>query len=685
MRKKELKIDLVYLWVNGNDEQWQKEKLNWQKKMGIETGDEVNPCRFIDNEELRYSLRSIERNAPWINKIFIVTNGQVPSWLDTSHPKIKIITHDQIMPKDVLPTFNSNAISTSIINIPGLSEHFLYSNDDCFISKPVKPSFFFNEKGIPIIRLIKHHWSEEQINSRIYENNVVYSANLIAEKYGKYMAFTSIHNIMPFRKSNIRKCIAEFKEEFDNTMHCRFRAKNHLMFTIVHFYSIVNNLGILKLTKGNDVATVVNISTYNNMLSKVKKDNPYLFCLNDNENVLDDNRQRVKGFLSELFPGAQNWEKQKEFQIEPVFPDENSINLLFSLDDKFVKYFAVTLQSVIDHALPDKKYDIIVMESDITSKNKEKILKILPDNFKLRFIDITTYIHDNYPEFKMYTKRHWGISMFYRIFCPLIMRQYKKVLYLDSDMCVNYDVSGLFEMDDNGYEICAVVGTSTPILDKFPTIKKHMIDVLKLQNPRNYFNSGLIMWNIENIDKVSYDERFRAVCNTQGLLFPDQDILNMIFEGRVNLLHNKWNYIYGSCEWNPNYLNIISGEYKKKFMEARENPYIIHYTTARKPWNYPYGEFADIWWSYAQKTPFYEEILFNNLKTLGCNKPANRWFVHKNIIHFLNLPLIKIRRDPNSCRAYLFKVIPLYKITYRKDKTTFKLFNFIPLFKICSI
>ena len=341
MKPKQLKIDLVYLWVNGNDEKWQKEKLKWQQKMGIESGDEVNPCRFIDNEELRYSLRSIEQNAPWINKIFIVTNGQIPSWLDTSHPKIQIITHDQIMPKDALPTFNSNAISTSIINIPDLSEHFLYSNDDCFIAKPVEPDFFFNKKGLPIIRLMKHNWSDEQINSRIYENNVVYSAKLISEKFGKYKPYTSIHNIMPFKKRNIKKCIAEFKEEFESTLHCRFRAKNHLMFTIVHFYSVVNKLGILKVTQKNDVAAVINISSNANMHNLIEKANPYLFCLNDDENVLQDNRQRVKNFLANIFPVVQKWEKQQDLQIEPVFPNEDSINIVLCPDNNFVKYFLV--------------------------------------------------------------------------------------------------------------------------------------------------------------------------------------------------------------------------------------------------------------------------------------------------------------------------------------------------------
>ena len=102
-------IDIVYTWVDGNDKEWQKEKSFWQQKLGIE-GDNANDCRFIDNQELKYSLRSVAKYAPWINHIFIITNGQIPTWLDTNHPKITIVNHKEIMPKEALPTFNSEAI-----------------------------------------------------------------------------------------------------------------------------------------------------------------------------------------------------------------------------------------------------------------------------------------------------------------------------------------------------------------------------------------------------------------------------------------------------------------------------------------------------------------------------------------------------------------------------------------------
>eukprot|EP00005_Dracoamoeba_jomungandri_P005828 CAMPEP_0174259562 /NCGR_PEP_ID=MMETSP0439-20130205/8370_1 /TAXON_ID=0 /ORGANISM="Stereomyxa ramosa, Strain Chinc5" /LENGTH=818 /DNA_ID=CAMNT_0015343499 /DNA_START=269 /DNA_END=2722 /DNA_ORIENTATION=- len=102
--------------------------------------------RFVDNEELRYSLRSVEKFAPWARKIYIVTNGQIPYWLDLSHPRIEIITHEMIFPnKSHLPTFSSPAIECHLHRIPGLSNKFLYLNDDTMFGLPIWPSDFYDE------------------------------------------------------------------------------------------------------------------------------------------------------------------------------------------------------------------------------------------------------------------------------------------------------------------------------------------------------------------------------------------------------------------------------------------------------------------------------------------------------------------------------------------------------------
>uniref|UniRef100_T1IXU8 LNR domain-containing protein n=1 Tax=Strigamia maritima TaxID=126957 RepID=T1IXU8_STRMM len=111
--------------------------------------EDVSTSRFQDNEELRYSLRSLEKFAPWVRQIFIVTNGQIPSWLNLENPRVTVVSHDELYPdKSHLPTFSSPSIETHLHQIPGLSKKFLYLNDDVVFGKPVWPEdFYTSTKG----------------------------------------------------------------------------------------------------------------------------------------------------------------------------------------------------------------------------------------------------------------------------------------------------------------------------------------------------------------------------------------------------------------------------------------------------------------------------------------------------------------------------------------------------------
>lgn len=101
--------------------------------------------RFRDNSELKYSLRSLFKYAGWVRKVFIVTNGQIPNWLDLRHPRIEIVPHSRIFPDaSHLPTFSSPAIESHLHEIPGLSKFFLYFNDDTMLGNYVTPDDFYS-------------------------------------------------------------------------------------------------------------------------------------------------------------------------------------------------------------------------------------------------------------------------------------------------------------------------------------------------------------------------------------------------------------------------------------------------------------------------------------------------------------------------------------------------------------
>lgn len=633
--KKDLKIDLVYLWVNGNDPKWQEEKEYWQKKLNIPTGDSTNNCRFIDNQELKYSLRSVEMNAPWINKIFIITNGQVPDWLDTSHPKIKIVTHSQIMLPDTLPTFNSEAIETCIANIPELSEYFLFANDDCFINKPVEPSFFFNNNSQPIVRLVKQHWQPEEIEQKLYLNNVIFSMNLIKKCYGVEYKYESAHNIDAYRKSYLIKCRETFQKEFENTCYCKFRTKNSAQRTIYSFWMLANRLGKLKECKRkNKDALYLTLSTTNQMRKTIKSRNPYLVCINDEEQTSPDNRMKLKNFLAELYPCRQPWEKQQDFQIEPAFKFQRAIPIVFAPDNTYSKYFGVALQSLIDNSMNYENYDIIVFDSDISERNKEILTNMLPSNFSLRFFDINTFISDYIGPINLKEMQYWSCSMYYRIFIPVVMKKYKKVLYCDSDICFNKPIQEMFDIDFEDKKLLSVIDTASPVLHLYKSRKQHICGELGLQNPDRYFNSGILMFNNEKINSEDYINRFKNILQTKTLLFPDQDILNILFDGQTTLISCKYNYQYGVKIFNQNYVNIIIGDYKKDYIEAGKKPVIIHYTSSRKPWHSHKEDLAEIFWYYARRCPFYEEILYTDLKAKSISEETIKNLNLKSKIYF---------------------------------------------------
>jgi hypothetical protein len=160
-------IDAVYTWVNGSDPAWLADMARWRaREAGLPYTDDgdgggedagagaggngsssTTPAstanRYRDNDELRYSLRSLEKYAPWLRRVVLVTNGQVPAWLDVTHPRLAVVTHADIFPnRSHLPVFSSPAIEVHLHRIPGLSRRFVYFNDDVLLGSDVWPDDF---------------------------------------------------------------------------------------------------------------------------------------------------------------------------------------------------------------------------------------------------------------------------------------------------------------------------------------------------------------------------------------------------------------------------------------------------------------------------------------------------------------------------------------------------------------
>lgn len=138
-------IDFVVLWVDGSDPEWLEEKRKYQ---GAVIDDSNAPNRFRDWGLMPYWFRAVEKFTPWVRKVHFVTCGHVPAWLNLDHPKLNHVRHSDYIPKEYLPTFSANTIEMNVHRIPGLADHFVFFNDDMFITRRMDEQAFF-KNGLP--------------------------------------------------------------------------------------------------------------------------------------------------------------------------------------------------------------------------------------------------------------------------------------------------------------------------------------------------------------------------------------------------------------------------------------------------------------------------------------------------------------------------------------------------------
>ncbi len=336
--KPDTKIDIVYLWVDDTDKKWCKEKDKWLNIIRGEKSvyqDAAIDARWRDNGELKYSMRSVDKFAPWVNHIYIVTGfGQIPKWLNTKHPKITIIPHETIMPNDSLPTFNATAIEMCIPNIPGLSEHFLLINDDMFFNRPLTPDFFYDNHGRARILYSNHSGFSHNIGqwmSRVdeYSQTLILSARLIDATFGHALyKYRPSHGIDPYLKSSWLECRNHpmITGLIDKQIRNKFRTNNEVQRWIFNLYDLMMGRAVFIHSRAHKhTRHKITDFIYNTIFaSKISKSpvcctdtssarsallNAPTFCINDshdtNETILRNNAK----FLQELFPDKSSFEK----------------------------------------------------------------------------------------------------------------------------------------------------------------------------------------------------------------------------------------------------------------------------------------------------------------------------------------------------------------------------------------
>lgn len=316
-----MKVDLVYLWCDDADAKWSAKRKKYLPKNDY---DEQAVCkgRFVQNDELKYSLRSVEKYMPWVNHIFIVSDNQIPAWLNLKNPKITMVKHEEILPKKCLPLFNSSAIECGLVNIPHLSEYFAFMNDDMLLSAPLCRDDLFTKDGKIICRMM---YVKPLRQPTMYEAKILDMQNLCAQKYGYKCRYFPHHNLDVYSKSAYQECLADTNKLVQETLNNRFRTKDDWQRALVSYYMLAKEYGELKIVNKYQESAVawlkhnfidfgqkdsLVLSLHNKDYSKkLCRCKPKFLCMEDGEYVDDEDRSRGRDFLASLFPDKSEFEK----------------------------------------------------------------------------------------------------------------------------------------------------------------------------------------------------------------------------------------------------------------------------------------------------------------------------------------------------------------------------------------
>lgn len=350
-------------------------------------------------------------------------------------------------------------------------------------------------------------------------------------------------------------------------------------------------------------------------------------------------KKRVYAYLSERLVGiyitylkmknnlkiSEKWSIFEEYtnictEIKPSYSNK-CIPIVFSSDNNYSSYLAVAIKSLAENTSTEYNYDIFVLDEDISTYNKTLIEAMIVqyNNISLRFIKVSPYIKD-VPREIFYCHGHFSISTYYRFFIARIFKNFQKVIYLDCDLVILDDIAKLFKIDIEDYVLAAALDVEVTRAiyndERYcPQRLCYYKNTLGMKDPYNYFQAGVLLLNINQM----IDMNFEKICIDQLIKiktpeYVDQDILNSLLEGKIKYFDISWNLEWHLPLFHKNIVTILPNDILDEYQAAYNEPKIIHYCSSYKPWKDPCLPLSQYFWQYAKLTPFYESIIFHNLK-----------------------------------------------------------------------
>ncbi|GGO52583.1 stealth conserved region 3 domain-containing protein [Streptomyces lasiicapitis] len=313
-------VDAVYTWVDDTDPDWRAARAVAQAaSLGGEADDhspDSGTVRFRNRDELRYSLRSLAMYAPWVRHVYLVTAGQVPDWLDRDHPGLTVVDHrDLFVDPAALPTFNSHAIETQLHRIEGLSEHFLYFNDDMFLGRPTTPDTFFLGSGLP-----KFFWSSASVpalpvspEDEGYLAAAKNNRELLRRDFGRTATHCFFHVPYALRRTLLEELTERYADELAATARSRFRGStDHSLLSSLHQHYAYLTGRAVPASISYDFVDIGIRADHARLGQLLQSRNKTAFCIGESpDSGMSDEETAlaVRSFLTAYFPVRSPYER----------------------------------------------------------------------------------------------------------------------------------------------------------------------------------------------------------------------------------------------------------------------------------------------------------------------------------------------------------------------------------------
>lgn len=322
--------------------------------------------------------------------------------------------------------------------------------------------------------------------------------------------------------------------------------------------------------------------------------------------------------------------KIKELQVgfihnttmqETILPkyEKNNIPIVMAANEFFSPIMSAAIYSMVENSSKENNYDIVVLESNIEEKTKKRLQNMVAEheNVSIRFYNVASLIEP----YDLYISKLITVETYYRFFIPELFKKFDKVLYLDGDIIVKNDVAELYRQDIGNNLVGAVHDVTVAGLvngfDKESLI--YCTKKMKLKNPLDQFNAGVMVMNLVEFRK-KYSTKYMLKFAEEGKFrYWDQDALNILCQGKVKWLDSAWNFFADEKNgWRGRINQFAPKEMYDKYVAAGKNPYIYHFAGNEKPWFDPNYEYAEVFWHYMRKTPFYEMLLHRRITDISC-------------------------------------------------------------------